>query len=406
MIPTQEFRPPPQATTLLRDGAALVRAGDAAKGRLVLRQVVALDPASEAGWLWLAHAAADPDEKTDCFRRVLRLNPANEHARVGLSAHLTRAGIDAAVRGSRGTARTALREAVGLNPANEAALVWLAGVVDTDVEAEDCLRRVLEVNPDNEQAKKGMAYYTARRTEWTCPVCRKKAPDKTDQCPNCRSIATLADPTAFDAPTGADPNKTARAAETLREQYTRRPSAVTGVGLALALLNLGHHADAVAVLEDLVEKFDLTGQLRGQVDACLIRLWAREAEKARRVMVVDDSPTVRRLVTSTLEAAGYWVVAVADGDQVDEAIRLHGPPGLFVLDINMPGKDGFEVAQDIRQRPETSRVPFVFLTGQSGFLTKLHSKWVGAANFLKKPFRAEELVKAIDAVVGAARRRK
>lgn len=81
-------------------------------------------------------------------------------------------------------------------------------------------------------------------------------------------------------------------------------------------------------------------------------------------MVVDDSPTVRKLVSVTLSAAGYEVAEANDADHAAKVLRESAVPQLFILDVNMPGMDGFELCKILQGNDETSKIPVMFLTGK------------------------------------------
>ena len=65
----------------------------------------------------------------------------------------------------------------------------------------------------------------------------------------------------------------------------------------------------------------------------------------------------------------------------------------------MPGLDGFGVCTLLREKPETAKVPIVFLTGKDGFFNKLRGKWAGAAEYLTKPFQPKALVDVVQKIV-------
>src|SRR5690349_12997 len=83
-----------------------------------------------------------------------------------------------------------------------------------------------------------------------------------------------------------------------------------------------------------------------------------------RILCADDDPMIRRVVTITLEADGFDVCTVADGDAAyEEALRLH--PDVVVLDIMMPGRDGYDVLRALRDNPATADVPVVLLSAKA-----------------------------------------
>lgn len=115
------------------------------------------------------------------------------------------------------------------------------------------------------------------------------------------------------------------------------------------------------------------------------------------VFVVDDESKIRRFITMNLEDAGYDVCAASDGDHAVEAfVRMPEAPDIVVLDLMMPGRDGFEVLEEIRKR---SAVPVIMLTAKADVSEKMRAFSLGADDYMTKPFAVEELLMRINAVL-------
>jgi CheY-like chemotaxis protein len=108
------------------------------------------------------------------------------------------------------------------------------------------------------------------------------------------------------------------------------------------------------------------------------------------ILVADDDEDIRQLVRVVLRRDGYRVVTAPDGG---EAVRMAvaEAPRLVVLDLKMPVLTGLEVMVDLHGRPDLSDVPVVILTASVSDATAAKSVDAGAAGFLRKPFRADEL---------------
>ncbi|MBI5209279.1 MAG: response regulator [Elusimicrobia bacterium] len=117
----------------------------------------------------------------------------------------------------------------------------------------------------------------------------------------------------------------------------------------------------------------------------------------RTVLVADDDAVIRALVRKTL-AGGYSVVEARDGVEAFELAR-RSPPDLFILDVNMPGKSGDELARELRACRATRIIPIVFLTGNTGLQDKLRGFQSGADDYITKPFDVFELVARVEAVL-------
>lgn len=404
---------PVETVSLLRDGIAAARAGDKTRTRSLLRQVTELEPQNELAWLWLANTADDPRETLGCIRKVLEINPSNEYAASGLADALCRAGVVAAKAEDRAQAKLWFAEATDLAPRNETAWLWRAGLAESAEEGIELLQFVLAINPNNERAKQGLAHYQAQvAAKWNCPVCeyQGEAGKNPNACPRCKSIVSLENPAAFDSPTGAERRLLEEAAHRIYADLQSNPTAANAFKLGLAYLNLGYLDEGIKALQSAIKSRPADGAWKGQV---LRLVKHREAtrkiadEEKRRltgsakptIFVVDDSPTIRKLVSVTLGTAGYQIVEAADGYEVADRVRQHGTPSLFLLDINMPGLDGYQLCKLLRQSTETSKVPIIFLTGKDGFFNKLRGQWAGAVEYLTKPFDPQKLLAAVGKIV-------
>jgi two-component system OmpR family response regulator len=116
------------------------------------------------------------------------------------------------------------------------------------------------------------------------------------------------------------------------------------------------------------------------------------------ILVVEDEPHVRELVGSTLLRAGYRVVAVEDGESAVEVAATQ-PPDLVVLDVRLPGIDGWEVCRRIRTRED---VPILFLTALHDEASTVRGFRLGADDYLGKPFSPAILQARVEAVLRRA----
>ena len=108
------------------------------------------------------------------------------------------------------------------------------------------------------------------------------------------------------------------------------------------------------------------------------------------VLVVDDSPTVRKLVSLTLERRGYRVITAFDGVAAIKELGTHRPD-LILLDINMPRLDGYRLCKLIKKHEATQSIPVVMLSGKDGMFDKLRGRLVGCSDYITKPFEADAL---------------
>jgi phosphoserine phosphatase RsbU/P len=114
---------------------------------------------------------------------------------------------------------------------------------------------------------------------------------------------------------------------------------------------------------------------------------------AERVLVIDDSDDSRELIGRFLERAGYEVMAAMDG-QDGLTKTFAAMPDLILLDIMMPGMDGYEVCETLKKEPRTRDIPVIFLSGLGETRDKIRGLEIGAADYITKPFdRGEALAR-------------
>ena len=116
------------------------------------------------------------------------------------------------------------------------------------------------------------------------------------------------------------------------------------------------------------------------------------------IMVVDDDPHIAQLIELLLTKEGYEVTTVGRGDEAVTAFRKN-PPSLILLDIMLPGMDGWQVCRAIRQ---TSTIPIIMLTAKDETFDKVLGLELGADDYITKPFENKELVARVKAVLRRA----
>jgi type II secretory ATPase GspE/PulE/Tfp pilus assembly ATPase PilB-like protein/ActR/RegA family two-component response regulator len=125
--------------------------------------------------------------------------------------------------------------------------------------------------------------------------------------------------------------------------------------------------------------------------------------KGRRVLLVDDEDQLRRVMRDLLERDGYVVVEAGDGVEALDQVDRHAPD-IIVLDLNLPGLDGFGVLSHLRSRRATQEIPVVVLTARGDEENEIRVFEFGADDFLSKPFRARALSARLEAVLRRSRR--
>lgn len=118
------------------------------------------------------------------------------------------------------------------------------------------------------------------------------------------------------------------------------------------------------------------------------------------VLVVDDSPTEMHVIRSILEKGGYQVITAVDGESgVAEA--KHSKPDLILMDVVMPGLNGFQATRQLSRNPETSEIPIIMVTTKSQETDRAWGLRQGAREYVVKPVAAGELLNKIKSILNA-----
>ena len=118
----------------------------------------------------------------------------------------------------------------------------------------------------------------------------------------------------------------------------------------------------------------------------------------KTILIADDEEDLRLLVQVTLENPSYQILTAVDGCSAVEAISSH-IPDLLILDWMMPGLNGCEVVQKLRQRSDTAKIPIVMLSAKDGLEARQQMASFDLAGYLVKPFSPLELIQKVRAVL-------
>ena len=113
-----------------------------------------------------------------------------------------------------------------------------------------------------------------------------------------------------------------------------------------------------------------------------------------KVLVIDDSNTIRRSAEIFLAQGGHQVMLAEDGFDALSKVNDHSPELIF-CDILMPRLDGYQTCAIIKRNPKFSHVPVIMLSSKDGLFDKARGRMVGSEDYLTKPFTKEQLLKAV-----------
>ncbi len=123
------------------------------------------------------------------------------------------------------------------------------------------------------------------------------------------------------------------------------------------------------------------------------------ANNGKTILVVDDSPTEQYVLKGILEGAGYNVVTAGDGEGGIEQARS-AKPDLILMDVVMPGMNGFQATRKLSRDPETADIPIIMVTTKGQETDRTWGMRQGAKEYLVKPVLAAELLSKIQMVLG------
>lgn len=118
---------------------------------------------------------------------------------------------------------------------------------------------------------------------------------------------------------------------------------------------------------------------------------------AKYIVVIDDSPTIRKIIEMALCRVGYQVMSFHDGFEVLKWFAQQGArvPDLLVVDVELPKVDGYEVIQRLRANPKLAHTQCIILSQRDGVLDKVKGRLVGARAYITKPFSIQELLATV-----------
>src|SRR5712691_7740505 len=123
---------------------------------------------------------------------------------------------------------------------------------------------------------------------------------------------------------------------------------------------------------------------------------------SRRIIVVDDDKQVREIITFALNCNGFEVAVACNGQQLQDLLAAQ-VPDLLILDVMMPGQNGYQIFHYLRTHPQTQHIPVIIMTAHAENIYERISADLGAAEHVKKPFHPLELVEKVKALLESVR---
>ena len=124
----------------------------------------------------------------------------------------------------------------------------------------------------------------------------------------------------------------------------------------------------------------------------------------KHIMVIDDSPTVCKILEVSLHREGYKVRSFHDGIMALQYLALPHAciPHLIFLDLSLPRIDGYEVLKHLKAKPQCSETVMIIISRRDGLLDRLKGRLAGARTYLTKPFKTQDVLAVVQACIGPA----
>ena len=308
-------------------------------------------------------------------------------------------------------------------PKNHQGWLWYSRCAGRLKTIEVALNNASQIAPDNpevreeikklQHAKKSVGEGRIRR----CPFCWTPLDRKAFQCHFYRAHLLISNEPV--RPSMRDINK-----KILTEAITRFTN-VRAIGenvyalyyLGIAHYNLNHYEEALDLLNKAVKLVPQKKLFSDQLNillsymASMAKVHENDSFSVRKdlilsapkgaidshkkILVVEDSPTTRKVIALTLNQKGFAVIEAQDGMEALSKLSEE-KPDLILLDIILPKMDGYKILSIIKENEEFKNTPVIMLTSKDGILNKVKGKLAGSTAYLTKPFEPKDLIKTVE----------
>ncbi|MBT8356193.1 MAG: response regulator [Deltaproteobacteria bacterium] len=315
-----------------------------------------------------------------------------------------------------------LTEFLKLNPRNHMGWIWYSRLISNLKVVHSALKNARLIAPNDpivitETEKNNIAGDLSNAEKiHRCPFCWCPMDIKNLKCRYCQTYRHFNEQ-IFTTPKSPNNKILTQAVSRYVKVIDREENPMAHFYLGMAYLNLGQWekgldhlhktvklAPSIPIYSDQLRK--LMAHLASRKSTCEDQNNKKETESTsdddtlvgrskNKILVVEDSPTTRKIITITLSQNGYDAIEARDG--LEALSRLNeASPDLILLDIILPKMDGYKVLSIIKESPEFKDIPVIMLTSKDGFLNKAKGKFSGSNAYLTKPFDPGVLIETIE----------
>jgi len=318
-------------------------------------------------------------------------------------------------------AQKLLLEVASKDPNNLQALLWLSRTVSNMKQLRVALTKAYKLNPKDKDVMHDIRMFnTAGKMGLEqirrCPFCYAPIDEKAVDCHCCRSALSVSAEILSTIGDRADHRELRAALERFEWVLARELNKPVLFYASLACLHLNDFDGALEYLEQLqqcvdpkesvytapVERivaFIASRQTRDEIEISPqheeVAPVAEEVSNRKKILVVEDSPTTRKVIKMTLQRNDFHVVEAEDG--VEALTKINDEkPDLILLDVMLPKLDGYGILSVLKQNPALKGVPVIMLTSKDGLKDRIKGRFSSASAYLTKPFKPEVLLKKVN----------
>jgi twitching motility two-component system response regulator PilG len=312
-------------------------------------------------------------------------------------------------------------EVVSRDPDNTLAFLWLSRTVSNMKQLRAVLAKVYKLDQEHKDILDAIrSYNTACKIGLTnishCPFCFAPIVEKAVGCQNCGASLVINSEILSKINARVDTRKMSEAFERFERVLAREQNIPVLFYICLACLHLNDTDSALEYLEQLQYCIDPEESIYAAPVECILGFVASkqieegteivssqsmeysthaQEGKRKKILVVEDSQTTRKVIKMTLESNNFHVVEAEDG--IEALTKLNDEhPDLILLDVMLPKLDGYGILSVLKKNDEHRSVPVVMLTSKDGLKDKLKGRFSAASAYLTKPFNPDTLIQKVN----------
>lgn len=366
------------------------------EAKMYLHELLNLDPRHVDALLKLARIAETTEQRIQYLSRVIQIDPKNKEAMHDLlQVHMTAATAADEVQNHL-LCQQHLDAIFLLDPCYIDAHVLKLNKAGRIEEALPHLREILK----HQDLKPKVQQYLTRWSDKlvNCHICQQVNVAQDHYCSRCRAVLSVNNLLRIWNQSGIDQDLLNLAVERHRQNAMKQAQPKDYFNYGIVLL-FAHKLDsAINVFQSAMERWPILTEFHPYYNK-LVALKNTKTQQVQvsqpSVLVIDDSPSVQKVIDHALRKSGYLPHAASSSSEAFKLLKSGVQPQLIILDAKLPKVDGFHVLKLLRNTVATRDVPVIMLTKHQGFLNKMRAHMTGVNAYLTKPISTEDLLEHV-----------